>query len=100
MDAEASHHPYATMNVEGSTYTVDFIKNRLSAISISHQGSAAEGANIYSFPVTGLSFSYSNDVTYLTPEELAAAITFLASECASYINGINLPVDGGRTKSL
>ena len=37
---------------------------------------------------------------FARPEELAAAITFLASECASYINGINLPVDGGRTKSL
>ncbi|MCB0432604.1 MAG: SDR family oxidoreductase, partial [Mangrovimonas sp.] len=37
---------------------------------------------------------------FAKPEELAYAITFLASECASYINGINLPVDGGRTKSL
>ena len=34
------------------------------------------------------------------PEEVAEAIAFLASDRASYINGINVPVDGGRTKSL
>jgi 3-oxoacyl-[acyl-carrier protein] reductase len=37
---------------------------------------------------------------FAQPRELADAITFLASERAAYINGINLPVDGGRTKSL
>jgi 3-oxoacyl-[acyl-carrier protein] reductase len=37
---------------------------------------------------------------FAKPEETANAITFLASEAAGYINGINLPVDGGRTKSL
>ncbi|WP_111682053.1 SDR family oxidoreductase [Winogradskyella tangerina] len=37
---------------------------------------------------------------FAQPEETADAITFLASARASYINGINLPVDGGRTKSL
>jgi 3-oxoacyl-[acyl-carrier protein] reductase len=32
--------------------------------------------------------------------EIAAAIAFLASPAAGYVNGINLPVDGGRTRSL
>jgi 3-oxoacyl-[acyl-carrier protein] reductase len=32
--------------------------------------------------------------------EVAAAIAFLATPAASYINGINVPVDGGRTGSL
>lgn len=32
-------------------------------------------------------------------EEVAAAIAFLASEDASYITGVNLPVDGGLTAS-
>ncbi|HEY9045896.1 MAG TPA: SDR family oxidoreductase [Ohtaekwangia sp.] len=32
--------------------------------------------------------------------EVAAAIAFLATPAAGYINGINVPVDGGRTGSL
>lgn len=34
------------------------------------------------------------------PKETARSIAFLASPWASYVSGINLPVDGGRTPSL
>ncbi|MFZ6000126.1 MAG: SDR family oxidoreductase, partial [Bacteroidota bacterium] len=34
------------------------------------------------------------------PSEVAAAVAFLATPAAGYINGINVPVDGGRTSSL
>ncbi|MGH8163367.1 MAG: SDR family oxidoreductase [Rhodanobacteraceae bacterium] len=37
---------------------------------------------------------------FAEPADIAAAVAFLASPAAAYITGINLPVDGGRTRSL
>jgi 3-oxoacyl-[acyl-carrier protein] reductase len=50
--------------------------------------------------MTEIMKNYTPAKRFAKPEETASAITFLASNKASYINGINLPVDGGRTKSL
>lgn len=72
--AAAQHyHPFGTANVGGSSATADFIKNRLSSISV--VSAASGGAKSYTFPVTGLSWTYNNNATYLTPEELAALNT-------------------------
>jgi len=35
-----------------------------------------------------------------TPEEMAQAICFLASDDASFITGVVLPVDGGKTPQM
>lgn len=37
---------------------------------------------------------------FARPEEVGAAVAFLATPAAAYINGVNLPVDGGRTPCL
>jgi hypothetical protein len=68
----AAYHPFNQMNVAGSIGTNSFIKNRLSTIEFHHKASAGASDEKFTFPVTALSFDYNNNITYLTPEELAA----------------------------
>jgi hypothetical protein len=72
LSAVAAYHPFNQMNVAGSISTNSFIKNRLSAIEFKHAASAGAAGNTYTFPVTALTFDYTNNITYLTPEELSA----------------------------
>jgi 3-oxoacyl-[acyl-carrier protein] reductase len=37
---------------------------------------------------------------FARPAEIAAVIAFLATPAAAYVNGVNVPVDGGRMQSL
>lgn len=60
----------------------------------------AQKANMSEVDMEEIMKNYVPARRFAKPEETAAAIAFLASEKAAYINGINLPVDGGRTKSL
>lgn len=72
LTATAAFHPFNQMNVAGSIGTNSFIKNRLSAINFHHAATAGGADVAYTFPVTALSINYNNNITYLTPEELAA----------------------------
>mgnify|MGYP000374418417 FL=1 len=60
----------------------------------------AKGAGTSIEEMTEIMKNYTPAKRFAKPEETASVITFLASETASYVNGINVPVDGGRTKSL
>lgn len=60
----------------------------------------AKNANSSIEEMTEIMKNYAPAKRFAQPEETASVIAFLASENAGYVNGINIPVDGGRTKSL
>ncbi|MBT8270958.1 MAG: SDR family oxidoreductase [Bacteroidia bacterium] len=67
--------------------------NEIIAIKAEREGKSID-------QMTEIMKNYTPAKRFAKPGETAMAIAFLASEQAAYINGINLPVDGGRTKSL
>ena len=67
--------------------------NEIIKIKATHEDRSVED-------MTEIMKNYTPAKRFAKPEETASVITFLASEAASYVNGINVPVDGGRTKSL
>ena len=69
--ATHSYHPYNTMNVAGNIATNSFIRNRLSSIVLNY-ATQNGAANTYALPVTALSLTFNNNITYLTPEQLSS----------------------------
>jgi hypothetical protein len=76
----ASYHPYNLMNVAGVVSSVPYIKNRLSAIELSHTlddtslggTSEAQTTNTFVFPVTAFSLEYKNNIDYIIRDQLGS----------------------------
>lgn len=90
--SELAPHGITVNNVlPGATSTdrlAAIIKNKSTKLNI--EESIVEKEMLHEIPMQ----------RFAAPEEVAAAVAFLASLDASYITGINIPVDGGRTGCL
>lgn len=78
LTAQASYHPWASYNVAGAITGGSFIRNKLSTVDVNYTNSGGTSFN-YTFPVTNMTWSYNNNITFLTPEELAALNTPIGS---------------------
>lgn len=88
---EVSRHGI-TINTVGPGFTRTERLEQLAAAAAERQGKSVE--EIYT--------AWAEDVPLRRigeADEVAAAVVFLASEAAAYINGVVLPVDGGRIKA-
>jgi hypothetical protein len=71
MSRVASYHPWNSYNVSSTATAASFIKSRLSSLVINHATDAVAAATEFTFPITSLSFDYTNNITYLSPEEIS-----------------------------
>lgn len=71
---QGAYHAWGRYNVNSTATTAAFIKNRLSSVVVTHTPSGG-AQDTYTLAVTGLGFTYSNALTFLTPEELASLNT-------------------------
>ena len=60
-------------------------------------GSMMSGSGINQFGMGRAMAGLDKEIRTGKPEELAAAVLFVASDEASFLNGVNLPIDGGVT---
>jgi hypothetical protein len=70
LSAASSYHPWAMANVNGVMTPSAFIKNRLGTVLMTHTTEAGVSSS-YTFPITDMSLSVKNNLTYLTPEEMS-----------------------------
>lgn len=93
-----------TLSLELGPYGIT-VNNVLPGFTLTErlQGLLENASKARGLPMTEIQEEWLSTVPvgrFAKPEETAEAVVFLASPQASYINGINLPVDGGRTGSL
>ena len=58
-------------NVNGSNTDIQLIDNQLTDLEINYSSAVGATADFYNFAITGFTFRYANDITYLTTERLA-----------------------------
>lgn len=77
LQAEAFYHPFGVMNVAGSIESAGYIEDRLTELHIKHALTPGGTVTHYSFPITEFALGYTNNLSYLTPEEMSQVNTTL-----------------------
>ena len=90
--SELGPHGITVNNVLPGFTNTNRLKSIISNKANKQSKSESEVADIMKASVPANRFGEANEV--------ANAIAFLCTPAASYINGVNIPVDGGRTQSL